>query len=96
MKYLHKGFTSIGSKFGEGDDWSAGELVFYSLVKKYCWRLFGASRDLCKVMAHNKKVDDDIEWYATELHDNNGVCHQTWLKDGHHIPKYEIGEVKPI
>jgi hypothetical protein len=27
MKYLAKGFTSTGSKFGEGNTWGAGELV---------------------------------------------------------------------
>lgn len=67
LKYLAKGFTSTGSKYGEGDDWTAGEAVFYALCWKNRWRLVGASADLCKVMAYKKKPVEDVEWYATEL-----------------------------
>lgn len=86
VKYVAKGFTSTGSKFGEGDSWTPGQIVFYALVKKHAWRLFGASHDLCKVMAYNKKTDERITWYATELLDSNGESHSTWLKEGYHIP----------
>lgn len=67
LKYLSKGFTSTGSKYGEGDDWTAGEAVFYALTWKNRWRLVGASADLCKVMAYKKDPTVDIEWYATDL-----------------------------
>jgi hypothetical protein len=43
MKYTVKGFRKSGSKYGESDDRITGELVFYSFVKKYRWRLFGAT-----------------------------------------------------
>jgi hypothetical protein len=67
MKYIAKTFISTGSKFGEGDAWGAGEIVFNALTWKNGWRLFGTSRDLCTVMAYNKVTDDTIKWYATEL-----------------------------
>lgn len=86
VKYVAKGFTSTGSRFGEGDAWTPGQIVFYALVKKHSWRLFGASHDLCKVMAYNKKTDKKTAWYATELLDSNGESHTTWLKEGYHVP----------
>ncbi|MDD5188759.1 MAG: hypothetical protein PHF57_11190 [Methanoregula sp.] len=67
MKYVVKGFLTTGSKFGEGDALSAGELVFNALVWKHQWRLFGASRILTKIMAYPKKTDDNVKWYATEI-----------------------------
>jgi len=78
MKYVVKGFLSTGSKFGEGDTWSAGELVFNALVWKYQWRLFGASRNLTKVMAYTKKKDDNTKWYATEILNASGEDHLVW------------------
>jgi hypothetical protein len=82
MKYVAKGFTSTGSKFGEGDAWTAGQLVFYSLVRKHGWRLFGASKDLCKIMAYNRESDEKVDWYATQLLDLNGEVHTTWCRSG--------------
>jgi hypothetical protein len=79
MKYLAKGFTSTGSKFGEGHTWSAGELVFNALVWKNGWRLFGASRDLCKVMAYHKKTDEAVRWYATELLKTGEKPNLVWI-----------------
>lgn len=78
MKYIVKGFLSTGSKFGEGDSWSAGELVFNALVWKHQWRLFGASRDLTKIMAYQKKTDDNVKWYATEILNASGEDHLVW------------------
>jgi hypothetical protein len=78
MKYVVKGFLSTGSKFGEGDAWSAGELVFNALVWKNQWRLFGASRDLTKIMAYQKKADDNVKWYATEILNVSGEDHLVW------------------
>lgn len=80
MKYIVKGFTKTGSKFGEVEGWSAGELVFNALVWKNKWRLFGASRDLCKVMAYHKKPDEKkVKFYATEILNDNGENHPVWL-----------------
>ena len=89
MKYVAKGFTSTGSKFGEGDTWGTGELVFNALVWEYKWRIFGASRGLSKVMQHVKKTDCGVSYsyFATELRDANGETHITWLKDGFTIPE---------
>lgn len=78
MKYVAKGFTSTGSKFGEGDTWGAGELVFNALAWKNKWRFFGASRDLCKVMAYNKEKDESVKWYATEILNTNGENNLVW------------------
>jgi len=81
MKYMVKGFRKTGSKFGEGDDWTTGELVFFSLVKKYRWRLFGATRDLVKVMQYiPKNNDNEPFYYATELHHKNGTENLMWLR----------------
>jgi hypothetical protein len=81
VKYIAKGFTSTGSKYEDGDIWTAGQTVFYALVRKYRWRLFGASRDICKVMAYNKMADESISWYATELLNANEDYHLTWARD---------------
>lgn len=78
LKYVAKGFTSTGSKFGEGDDWTAGQMVFYALTWKNSWRLFGASRNLCKVMAYNKATDERTEWYRTAFLDTDGEEHEIW------------------
>ncbi len=77
MKYVAKSFTSTGSKFGE-DTWSAGELVFNALAWKNRWRFFGASRDLCKVMAYDKVKDESIIWYATEILNEKGENRLAW------------------
>lgn len=86
VKYIAKGFTTTGSKFGEGDPWTPGQLVFYALVKKNGWRLFGASKDLCKVMAYNKKSDERITWYATQILDTDGNTRNTWVRPGYQAP----------
>lgn len=81
MKYMVKGFRKSGSKFGEGDDWTTGELVFFALVKKYRWRLFGATRDLVKVMQYIPKNNGkEPFYYATELHHKNGTDNLMWLR----------------
>lgn len=68
MKYLAKGFCSTGSKFGEPDPWTPGELVGYALTWKNQWRLFDSSRNLSKVMAyHLKEKAFPEEFYATYL-----------------------------
>ena len=96
MKYVAKSFTTTGSQFSHGSVWSAGELVFNALVKKHGWRLFGASRDLCKVMAYTKQTDDDIKWYATEiLNDDEGVNRLVWQLEeptgwGNHTRPYRL------
>src|SRR5208337_1365379 len=47
---------------------------------EYRWRLFGTSRNLCKVMAYYKKDDEkDVKWYATEIMNDNGAKHSVWL-----------------
>jgi hypothetical protein len=48
------------------------------LLKKYCWWLFGASRDLGKVMAHNKEKDEKVKWYATVILNTNGENNLVW------------------
>lgn len=78
LKYVAKGFTSTGSKFGEGDDWTPGQMVFYALTWKEGWRLFGASKELCKVMRYKKAEDERTEWYRTALLDGNGDEHEIW------------------
>jgi len=82
MKYVAKGFVSTGSKFGEEDTWTAGQLVFYALVRKYGWRLFDASRDLRKVMACKDKPDDRIVWYATQLLIPEQDPYTVWCREG--------------
>ena len=79
MKYIAKSFTSTGSKFGESEIWGVGELVFNALVWKNGWRLFGASRDLCKVMAYQRKKDEkEVIWYATEMVSTDGKSYLVW------------------
>jgi hypothetical protein len=78
MKYMAKGFISTGSKFGEPDTWTAGQIAFYSQVHKHAWRLFGATNDLCKVMAFRSKETHYTEWYSTELLDSEGQSHILW------------------
>ena len=89
MKYVAKGFHSTGSKFGAGDTWGTGELVFNALVWKHKWRIFGASRGLSKVMRHIKKPDANASrsYYATELRDANGETHTIYLKEGYKLPE---------
>jgi hypothetical protein len=78
LKYLGKTFTSTGSKFGTIDTWGPGELVFNALVWKNKWRLFGASRDLCKIMAHQKEKDENRKWFATEFVNADGQKNIVW------------------
>jgi hypothetical protein len=81
MKYMVKGFRKTGTKYGEPVEWTTGELVFFSLVKKYRWRLFGATRDLVKVMQYQPKTDEEpTTYYATELHHKNGVNSLLWQR----------------
>ena len=89
MKYVAKGFTTTGSKFGGGDTRGTGELVFNALVWQHKWRIFGASRSLSKVMRHKKKTEIDVlrKYFGTELWDANGEAHTTWLKEGYTIPE---------
>ena len=78
MKYVAKGFISSGSKFGKSEVWEAGVLVFNTLLWKNGWRMFGASRELCKIMAYNKKDDDEVKWYATEIVSPDGKTNLVW------------------
>jgi hypothetical protein len=78
MKYVAKGFTTTGSKFNNTESWSAGELVFNALVRKFNWRLFGSTRDLCKVMAYAQEPNDKVKWYATEILNDEGEKNLVW------------------
>jgi hypothetical protein len=81
MKYMSKGFKKTGSKFGKPVKWTTGELVFFALVKKYRWRLFGATRDLVKVMKYTPKTTGEKTlYYATELHHKNGTDNLMWQR----------------
>lgn len=82
MKYVAKSFVSTGSKFGEEDTWTAGQLVFYALVRKNKWRLFDASRDLRNVMACKDVPDERIVWYATQLLLPETEPYTVWCRKG--------------
>lgn len=96
LKYLAKGFITTGSKFGEDDDWTPGQAVFYALAWREGWRLFGATKDLCRVMAYKKDIDERTEWYATELLDQNGEKHEIWKAEGVMLPVIETEDPVPL
>lgn len=54
------------------------DLIFNMLAWENKWRFFGASRDLCKVMAYDKEKDESIKWYATELLNEDGENSLVW------------------
>ncbi|MCK4817966.1 hypothetical protein KA005_19505 [bacterium] len=67
MKYLASTFCDTGSKYGS-PRWTTGILLFNALVWHHGYRMWGASRDLSKVMAWAEDEDiEEIEWFKTML-----------------------------
>lgn len=78
-KYLSKGFLSFDSKFGEGEI-TPGHLVFHAIAWKHQHRIFGASRNLSKVMEWDR-AGNDVDWLSTSILQANGEENLVWMAD---------------
>lgn len=80
LKYLSKGLTGTGSRFGD-EPLSPGEWVFQALIWKHRWRIFGSSRNLSRIMAWDRS-SEPVQWLSTDLVDQNGDVHPLWHLEG--------------
>lgn len=80
LKYLSKGLTGTGSRFGD-ESLTPGQWVFQALVWRHHWRIFGSSRNLSQVMTWDR-TSEPVQWLSTDLIDQNGDVHPLWRQEG--------------
>lgn len=81
MKYVAKGFVSVGSRYEPEKDWTPAQLVFNAVVWSNGYRLFGCSRDLSAVMAYQGERKSGIFWYKMEIADDfDDISSPVWQK----------------
>lgn len=86
MKYIAKGFVSVGSRYEPEKEWTPAQLVFNAVVWKNHYRLFGCSRNLSAVMAYQGESKTGVIWYRMELADDfEDVSRPIWQKSGDEV-----------
>lgn len=81
MKYVAKGFVSVGSRYEPEKEWTPAQLVFNAVVWKNHYRLFGCSRNLSAVMRYQGESKTGVIWYKMEISDGCGdLSPPVWKK----------------